>query len=111
LEITDTRGGYFESADTVSAAGEIESGRRETIVHGHQEIARAENSAFRAKGFLHGFTERNADIFDSVVLVNVEIAASGELEIQASVARDLFEHVIEETDAGAYFGFAAPVEI
>ncbi len=111
LEIANARRGYFEFADAECAARKVERGGGETIVHGHQEVSGAENAAFRAECFLDGFAERDADVFHGVMLVNVEIAARGELQVESAVTRDLFEHVIEETNAGGDFRFAAPIEI
>src|SRR6202008_4018862 len=42
----------------------------------------------------------DADIFHGVVLVHVEIAVALELEIEGSVAREEFQHVIEEANPG-----------
>ena len=42
----------------------------------------------------------DADVFDRVVLIDVEVAASFQFEIEAAVVREQFEHVIEEADAG-----------
>jgi hypothetical protein len=45
------------------------------------------------------------------MLVHVQIAASDELEIETAVARDLFEHVIEETYTSINVCPAAAIEI
>ena len=47
----------------------------------------------------HGFTQRDADVLDGVVLVDVEIAAGVHVQIEAAMPRDQIEHVIEKTDA------------
>ena len=46
-----------------------------------------------------------------MVLVHVEVAFGAEFEVEAAVASDLLEHVIEEADACGYVDFAAAVEI
>ncbi len=66
---------------------------------------------FDPSACFHRFAERDADVLDGVVLINVEIAARGEFQIEAAVARNLFEHVIEETNAGRDLRLAAAVEI
>ncbi len=111
LEIAHLAGGEFPVADAKGAAGEIERGGGEAIVHGHEKIAGAEDAALRAERALDGFAERDAGVLDGVVLVHVEIAADGEIEIEGAVAGDLLEHVIEETNAGGDAGFSAAVEI
>jgi hypothetical protein len=59
---------------------------------------------------LHGVAERNADVFDGMVLVNVKVPFGGDGEIEGPVASDQIEHVIEETDAGGDLGLTAAVE-
>ena len=92
------------------AAAEVDGGCGESFVHGHQKIAGTENTFFGAERFLHGCAEGDAHVFDGVVLVDVEIAFGGDGEIECAVAREEIEHVIEKTDAGGDFGFAAAVE-
>ncbi len=46
-----------------------------------------------------------------MVLVYVEVAFGFEFEIEAAVAGDLFEHVVEEADARGDFGLALAVEV
>ena len=50
------------------------------------------------------------DVLDGVVLVDVEIAARDQLEVEAGVEGEEREKVIEEADAGLDARAAAPVE-
>ena len=45
-----------------------------------------------------------------MVLVDVEIALTRELEIEAAVAREQLEHVIEEANAGRDLVFAGALD-
>ena len=55
-----------------------------------------------AERLRHGFAERDADVLDRVVLIDVEIARRpSQLQIEPAVTREQLEHVIEEADAGA----------
>src|SRR5271165_4229533 len=74
LEVAYFRGGKLPGADAVGSSGKVERGGGKTIVHGHQEVAGAEDAALCAERLLDGFTQRNANVFDGVVLVDVEIA-------------------------------------
>ena len=49
--------------------------------------------------------ERDADVLDGVVRVDVQVALGAHVEVDHAVARDLVEHVVEERHAG---GEAAP---
>ena len=82
------------------AAGEVDGGDGEGLVHGHDEVAGAEDAALVAEGLEDGLAEGDAGVFDGVVLVDVEVALDGEGEIEAAVAGKELEHVIEEADAG-----------
>ena len=103
--------GELPGADAVGAAGEVERGGGEAIVHGHQEIAGAEDAALCAEGLFYGFAQGDTDVFDGVVLVYVEVAFGFQFEVEAAVAGDLFEHVVEEADARGDFRVALAVEV
>ena len=60
--------------------------------------------------FEHRLAEHDADVLDGVVLVDVEIAGRLQRQIEAAVAREQLQHVIEETDAGADVVAAAAVD-
>jgi len=55
--------------------------------------------------------ERDADVFDRVMRVDMQIALGRDLEIEHAVARDLVEHVVEERHAGGQRRFSAAVKI
>ena len=72
---------------------------------------RAEFRVSSPERLLYRFAQRDSDVFDGVVLVDIEIAARDEIEIEAAVPRDLLEHVIEEANARIDARLAAAVEI
>ena len=51
--------------------------------------------------FEHRLAERDADVLDGVVLIDVEIARRLQRQVEAAVPREQLEHVVEEADAGA----------
>ena len=54
---------------------------------------------FVANGLGEGLAQGDADVFDRVVAVDVQIALASDLQINQTVARDLVEHVVQKTDA------------
>ena len=58
----------------------------------------------------HGFAERDAEILHGVMLIDVEIALGLDAQVEAAVAREELQHVIEEPDAGRDVVLAPPVE-
>src|ERR1700693_6275844 len=53
LEIADAFGRDLRLHDAVRSSAKVHGGGSECFVHGHQEIARAQNATLRAEGFLH----------------------------------------------------------
>ena len=82
------------------ASAEVDGGDAESFVHRHEEVAGAQDAALVAECLVEGLAERDADIFDGVVLIDIEIAVALQFEVEAAVASEELEHVIEETDAG-----------
>src|SRR5699024_8533612 len=67
--------------------------------------------AFVAPSGHQCLAERDADILDRVMGVDMQVAAGLYIEIDQAVAGDLFEHVIEKADAGGAVKAALAVEI
>ena len=81
-------------------AAEIDGRDGQRLVHRHDEVARAVDAAPRAERLAHRLAERDADVFDGVVLVHVEVAVHLQRQVERAVPRDQLQHVIEEADAG-----------
>ena len=84
------------------ASAEIDRGDPQGLVHRHQKISGAQNAALVAQGSIEGLAQSDADIFDGVVLIDVEIAVALQFKIEAAVMREQFQHVIEEANAGNF---------
>ena len=91
-------------------SAEIDRGDRERLVHRHHEIAGAIDAALLPSAFRTGFAERDAEILDGVVLIDVEIAVRLDAQIEAAVTREELEHVVEEADAGRHVVAAPTLE-
>lgn len=111
LKIANAAGGNFGVHHAVSAAAQINGGGSEGIVHGHQEISGAQDAAFRTERLADCFAEGDANVFDRVVLIDVEVAFRGERQIESAVTSDEIEHVVEEANTSGDARFAATVEI
>ena len=70
------------------------------LVEGHQRGREAANPRLVAEGLAKRLTERDADILDGVVQVNLEVPDRVDGEVEAAVLPQLGEHVIEERDPG-----------
>ncbi len=92
------------------SSAEIDGHLRQTIVH-RQEKPIAFNPFFRCESPVERFTQRNGGIFDGMVLIDLQVAFHLHREVDRSVARNLFEHVVEESEARGNTAFARSVEV
>jgi len=111
LEIADALGRDLRLHDAIGPAAEIDCGGCERFVHGHQEIARSQNAELGAKRFLYGFTERDADVFDGVMLVHIQIAVGVHIQIKCAMPRNQLEHVIEKADSRRDARFSVAIQV
>src|SRR5690606_38859966 len=58
-----------------------------------------------------GAPQRQGAILHRVVLVHVQVALAGQAQRETAMHAQLFQHVVEEADAGAYLWRAGPVEL
>ncbi len=50
----------------------------------------------------HRLAQRDAEILDRVMLIDVQIADGFDLEVERAMSREKLEHVIQKTDARAH---------
>jgi hypothetical protein len=74
-------------------------------------VAIAANTGLVADRFGDGLSEADADVFDGVVRVNVEVAVGFHSQIEDAMFREERQHVIEKTDSGINFGFAGSIKV
>ena len=85
-------------------AGEVDGDLGQALVHRDDGPAVAVDAALVAEGLLEGLAEDDADVFDGVVGVDLQIALGLDLQIDQAVAAEQVEHVVEEPDAGVRRG-------
>ena len=93
------------------AAGEIDHHARQRLVERHVGVAVAAHALLVADRLGDRLAERDADVLDRVVAVDVQVALGLDLEVDQAVARDLVEHVVEERHAGGELRRAGAVEV
>ena len=81
------------------------------LVHRHVHARVARDALHVAERLLHRLAERDADVLGGVVVVDVQVALGLHGDVDARVARQQVEHVIEEADAGRDLGRAGAVEV
>ena len=100
LQVADARDLELQVYDGERPARQVDGGDGQRFIHRHHEVAGAVDPALRADGFRDRRTEREAGIFDGVMLVDVEISGRLQFQVEPAVAREQLQHVIEKSHAG-----------
>jgi len=69
------------------------------------------DTAFVAQGPTDRLAQRDADILDGVMGVDVQIALRFDAQIDQSMTRDLVEHVIEKRKTAGELGVSGAIQI
>ena len=110
-----------EAADAVACEGEdhlgvrspdeVDRGGRSGLVHRHRRGAIARDTCPAVERLGKPVPECSEDVLDGVVLVDVEVAAGQQLEVEAAVEREERQQVVEEADARGDPRATATVEV
>ena len=92
-------------------AREVDHRARQRLVERHVGVPVAADALLVAERLRHRLPERDADVLDRVVGVDLEVALRLHREVDHAVARDLVEHVVEERDARGEARLARAVEV
>ena len=84
---------------------------RQRLVHRHMHVGIAGDALHVAERLLDRLAERDADVLGGVVVVDVQVALGLDGQVDAGMARQQVEHVVEEADAGRDRRRAGAVEI
>jgi hypothetical protein len=111
VELANTRTQELDPVLDPGTAGEINNHARQRFVQWHIGVAVAHDALLVAKRLFESLSERDAYVFDRMVIIDVQIAAGADVEIECAVACDLLEHVLEKRDSGIKIRFSSPIEI
>ena len=109
-QVADALARELRLEDEVRPAAEIDRHFGIRFVHRQQETV-ALDAALVAERFAQRLTQRQRDVLDRVVLVDVQIAGALHVEREAAVLAELLEHVVEEAEARLRARFGLAVEI
>ena len=111
IEVAD-RGAHERQRENQSRSpGQIDHHARQRLVERYVGMAVAANALLVADGSGQRLAERNADVLDRMVGVDVQVAGGRNLQIDHAVPGYLVEHVVEETDPGGDPRTAPAIEI
>ena len=100
LKIAHQPRAYFGVDGKGRAPAQIDGRNRQRLIHRHYEVAGAQNAALVAQRAIKRLAQRDTDVFNRVVLIDIQIAFTGEVQVKCAVPREQFQHVIEESNAG-----------
>ena len=103
LQIADQPRAYLGVHGEGRAPAQVNSRNRQRLIHRHEKVTGAQDAALVAQRAVKALAQRDAHIFDRVVLIDIQIALALQIQIECAVAREEFQHVIEEADAGEDF--------
>src|SRR5438093_309368 len=83
----------------VGPAADVHDDPGEGIVQRHRRLAVTADAAPLAQRLGQRLAQHDPHVLHGVVLVHVEVAPRGDLEVEERVARQRLEHVVEEADA------------
>src|SRR6185312_10992456 len=109
LQIADQTYFYRGINDGGSASRKIHGGQCQRFIHRHQKISGAQNAFLVAQSFGKCLSQRNAHVFDGMVLVHIEVAGGFKLQIKSPMMGKQLQHVVKKTNAGRNFVFAVPI--
>ena len=87
VELADLGGRELGLKHDVRATAEIHGGRYERFFHGQGEVAVTANSRLVPQGLLQCASETDSDVFDRVVLVDMQITAGLYLYVDQGMPR------------------------
>src|SRR3546814_9993492 len=96
---------------TLFRSGGVERHAGQGLVHGNERLSVAPDALALAERLGHRLAEHDAAVLGGVVVVDVQIAFRLQRDVDQAVARELFEHMVEESDTGGYLVGAGTVEI
>src|SRR6266478_505947 len=92
-------------------AGEIHDRPSQPVVERCEGPAEPVYTAPLSQGPIDRFPQREGAIFSRVVIVHLQVALAGERQVEARVAAERIEEMVEEADAGLHGGLPGAVEI
>src|SRR6266704_2853230 len=90
---------WLRVVSEVGPAADVHDDPGEGVVQRHRRLAVTADSAPLAQGLGQRLAQHDPHVLHGVVLVHVEVAPRGDLEVEERVARQRLEHVVEEADA------------
>jgi len=93
------------------ATGDVDCDACQGLVHRYVNVAIARDAPHIAECLFECLAKRNPTIFGRVMLIDMQISLRPQLQVDARVASEEIEHVIQKADAGRNRRRSSPVEV
>ena len=97
--------------DAVRPPRNVEDAAGQRFVHRRMRFAVTGDAALVAQRLGNRLAQRERRILDGMMLVDMEVALHRHGDVDQRMARQLFDHMVEETDSGGHRIIARPVKI
>src|ERR1700679_3419465 len=84
------------------ATAQIHCSNRQRLIHRHYKISSSHNALLITQGLTKRLAQRNANILDSVVLIDVKVTNALQRQIESAMPSKQFEHMIEKSNPRRY---------
>src|SRR5258708_20695107 len=111
VEFTDQPAGVVDRIFETGPPREVDHHARQRFIQRNIGVTIATHAFLVADSFGKGLAERDSDVLDSMVGIDMKIALGLDFKINHTVTRNLVEHVVEESNPGCKPGFAATIQI
>ncbi len=111
VEAADHRAGEGHMHLQAGTTGEVDHHARQGFVQRHIGVAVTGHALLVADGLGERLAEGDADVFDGVVVVDMQVALALDVQVDQAVTGNLVEHVLEERHANIKLGLASAIQI
>ena len=93
------------------AVGKVKADSGQGFIHRHIGMGIAMDTGFIAQGLGKGLTKADADIFHSMMVIDMGIALCLHREVKKTMYCEQGQHMIQKSDAGADIGLTGAVNL
>src|SRR5512135_1932659 len=111
FKFTDGRAHKLGIEHQSRTPGNVQHHARQCLIQRYISMAVTAQAFLVRDCLIERLPQRNTDVFNSVVSVDMQIALGVDVQINQAVARDLVQHVLKERQSGIQLDLAGTVEI
>ena len=102
--------GKFTLKSKVGAATQIDGHVSLGFIHGQDETITPQ-PAFITDRLFQSLTQRNSDVFNGVVFVDLKVTCTGDGEGDARIFCNLLKHMVKKAKPGGKLGWSGLIEV